>query len=197
MNLTRCKRGHYYDGDKYVNCPHCARKDIAAKNTIRMSESVDSAETEQRRDPKETGKALKDAVLDAMEKKKESEVKQKSVRNIEKGQTFPVGVLVAIGGSFTGKIYVLETGYNYIGFKDNVIETAKEAETLQECLMVISYHEEKNMFILKPFDTEYPVQVGRMVLKDNLMLRSYDKIVMKEETMMFVPICGSHFTWGN
>lgn len=24
MNLTRCAQGHYYDGEKYSNCPHCA-----------------------------------------------------------------------------------------------------------------------------------------------------------------------------
>ena len=23
MNLTKCKNGHYYDADKYPNCPHC------------------------------------------------------------------------------------------------------------------------------------------------------------------------------
>ena len=24
MNLTRCEQGHYYDGEKYSSCPHCA-----------------------------------------------------------------------------------------------------------------------------------------------------------------------------
>ena len=24
MNLTRCAQGHFYDGEKYPSCPHCA-----------------------------------------------------------------------------------------------------------------------------------------------------------------------------
>lgn len=24
MNLKRCDRGHFYDADKFVSCPHCA-----------------------------------------------------------------------------------------------------------------------------------------------------------------------------
>ena len=23
MNLTKCSKGHYYDGDKYSGCPFC------------------------------------------------------------------------------------------------------------------------------------------------------------------------------
>ncbi len=24
MNLKRCDNGHFYDGDKFQSCPHCA-----------------------------------------------------------------------------------------------------------------------------------------------------------------------------
>lgn len=24
MNLTKCSKGHYYDGDKYSSCPFCS-----------------------------------------------------------------------------------------------------------------------------------------------------------------------------
>lgn len=27
MNLTRCKTGHYYDADKYMECPHCGQRE--------------------------------------------------------------------------------------------------------------------------------------------------------------------------
>lgn len=197
MNLSRCEKGHYYDGDKYVNCPHCARKDNVSKNTIRMSKSLDSVETEKRKEGMETGKALKDAVLDAMEKKRESEIRKRSSLHIEKEQELPVGILVGVQGSFLGKICVLTPGYNYIGYQDEVIENVHEIEMLKSCLMTILYSEEKNIFILKPKNTEYPIQIGRIIVKDNLMLRSYDKIVVKEEAFLFVPICGGHFSWGN
>ena len=30
MNLIRCGAGHYYDGDKYAACPHCAGDETAS-----------------------------------------------------------------------------------------------------------------------------------------------------------------------
>ncbi len=39
------------------------------------------------------------------------------------------------------------------------------------------------------------VQVGRMMLRENIMLRPYDKILVKDVLLLFVPICGEQFKW--
>lgn len=37
MNLTRCKTGHYYDADKFIECPHCdqnvTKTDVSRRGT--------------------------------------------------------------------------------------------------------------------------------------------------------------------
>lgn len=48
MILKRCKKGHYYDGDKYQKCPHCLEEDHspqqAARHVLKKSVSLkDSA----------------------------------------------------------------------------------------------------------------------------------------------------------
>ena len=32
MNLTRCEFNHYYDADKYSECPHCKKEAAISKN---------------------------------------------------------------------------------------------------------------------------------------------------------------------
>ena len=38
MKLTRCDNGHFYDGDKYAQCPHCGKLEpIAASIPVVQS----------------------------------------------------------------------------------------------------------------------------------------------------------------
>lgn len=194
MNLARCKKGHYYDADKYVGCPHCAQKDNVAKNTVRMSDNVDNEQTEQKRNVQ--GKALKDAVLDAIEKKRESEVEQVRTKKSSNSKRLPVGILVEINGNHAGKIHVLEMGSNHIGICNDDIGVSLDWEQLPERHAIITYHEERKMFVLKPCSQDSVVQVGRMLLQENVMLRAYDKIEVKDKVLLFVPICGEQFRWG-
>ena len=43
MILKRCKKGHYYDGDKYQSCPHCQeeRPSLRARHILRKKTSQD------------------------------------------------------------------------------------------------------------------------------------------------------------
>ncbi len=193
MNLARCNKGHYYDGDKYIGCPHCVVKDNMASDTVRKVDSIDTEQTE----PKRTiqGKALKDAVLDALEKKRESEVAQLRMSKDETVHLFPVGMLVAVGGVCKGSIYVLKEGSNYIGVCNEVLVASYDTEKLTAINAIITYHEERQMFVLKPLGEEPVVRVGRMVLRESIMLRAYDKVVVQDDVLLFVPICGEHFKW--
>lgn len=193
MNLARCKKGHYYDGDKYVGCPHCAQKDNVARSTVRMADNVDGEQTVQNHCPKE--KALKDAVLDALEKKRESEVEQVRVKMNVSGRLFPSGVLVETSGPAAGTVHVLEMGCNYVGFAEEGLRVSTDAELAFEKNAAVTYHEDRQMFVLKPMGEEYVVQVGRIVLRENMMLRPYDKIAIKDVVLLFVPICGEQFKW--
>lgn len=193
MNLARCKKGHYYDGDKYAGCPHCAQKNCVASNTVRMEDNVDAEQTEQKRSTEE--KALKDAVLDALEKKRESEVEQVRVKKLADRKLFPVGILVEVNGNQAGTVHVLEMGCNYLGEHEELFSIANEPGQLMEVNATITYHEERNMFVLKPLGENSVVQVGRIVLRENIMLRAYDRIVVKECVLLFVPICGDCFRW--
>lgn len=193
MNLARCKKGHYYDEDKYIGCPHCAQKDNIAKSTVRMSDNVDSEQTLQNRNVQ--GKALKDAVLEAIDKKRESEVEQVRGKRSCNSTLFPVGILVETNGCRMGEVHVLEMGCNYLGVCDGEFTVSVDIEQVLEVNATITYHEERQMFVMKPLGSDVMVQVGRMMLRENIMLRPYDKIMVKDEILLFVPICGEQFKW--
>lgn len=193
MNLARCKKGHYYDGDKYIGCPHCAQKDNIAKSTVRMSDNVDSEQTLQNRNVQ--GKALKDAVLEAIDKKRESEVEQVRGKKSCNSTLFPVGILVETNGCQMGEVHVLEMGCNYLGVCDGEFTVSADMEQILEVNATITYHEERQMFVMKPLGSDVMVQVGRMMLRENIMLRPYDKIMVKDVILLFVPICGEQFKW--
>lgn len=193
MNLARCKKGHYYDGDKYASCPHCARKDNEAGDTVRMADNVDAQQTEQRKGVQ--GRALKDAVLDALEKKRESEVEQARVKKGVNANLHPVGILVVVSGVGQGSVHVLNQGCNYIKINGTELGVTQDGTDLSEMNASIAYHEERRMFVLRPIGEPSVVQVGRMLLKESIMLRPYDKFVIKDTMLLFVPICGEHFSW--
>lgn len=35
MKLTKCSNNHFYDGDKYSQCPHCGASKESGKETIK------------------------------------------------------------------------------------------------------------------------------------------------------------------
>ena len=44
MNLRRCEKGHFYDWDKYLECPHCNGYDVQAtliEARLRSYEPID------------------------------------------------------------------------------------------------------------------------------------------------------------
>ncbi len=74
MNMTRCKRAHYYDKDKFVECPHCAMTGVLLGVTDSMSQTGESI-TEERKihQPQGEAKSLRDAVRNSMELKRMQE----------------------------------------------------------------------------------------------------------------------------
>ena len=48
MVLQKCKKGHFYDCDKFVECPYCAleknvveeKTEVSSKNSLEVTETV-------------------------------------------------------------------------------------------------------------------------------------------------------------
>lgn len=115
-------------------------------------------------------------------------------------QTDPVvGWLVILDGPGKGNFRPIFKGSNTIGratgqrvpidFGDDAISSEKQA--------FLTYDERKRSYQLVP-NLERPnlVYHNDAALTSNVDLRAHDKVMMGRTTLLFVPLCGPDFDWG-
>lgn len=219
MNLQKCKNGHYYDQDKFVKCPYCVVKKMPLKDTLVLDGTEDgrTQKEESVHDGDNYGNvamvqaSLKDAVAAAMKQKAYQERESAAAREQSGGGTepkfamnemmgknhfLPAGILVVIDGLQKGMIYVLGNGDNYLYTKDNNLYVKNEiTEQIQPQASVL-YDMEQNLFVLRLMDPHSDIQIGKMKLTDSVRLVPYDTILIGQDILLFVPICGDQFQWG-
>lgn len=194
MKLKKCKYGHYYDEDKFSMCPHCSSKGIKANKTIEIKDSVDKQVTQKKSESANGGKALKDAVKDALEEKQKKEEQQRKERKVS--ALNPVGMLVCTDGMQSGNVFSLTSGENYIGCLRNgeLIVTSMMKNEISYFLEV-QYQPANNSFLIVPIQSEVGMIVNDSRIEQETKLNAYDKIAVRDNMLMFVPICGEHFSW--
>ena len=192
MNLEKCKHGHYYDQDKFVKCPYCAAKGFVPKDTLRLNGENTEGCTEKKKIEQE--KSLKDAVAATIELKKSMELEERQTADLREYENLPVGILVSIGNFQKGNIIPLYVGENCICMDGEVITIQPERKEEMQ-IASISFHPERNLFIMKPMIEQPEIWIGRMQLKDSVRLSPYDRIIIASAAFLFVSICGEQFHW--
>ncbi len=182
MNLKKCERQHYYNGDKFASCPYCAAKGKKAEITWKLKKEQ---ETEKQRD-------LKDAVADAFEQKNIQQLYHG--RGQEQEKFLPFAILVVWNGEEKGAMLPLCFGKeNYL-----LYEKGKVKITSQKTPGVLaSFHanpDHKSFYVSMEAEPG-AVMVGRVVVTGAVPIEAYDKIQIAACNVMFVPICGPHFWW--
>lgn len=66
MNVIKCMEGHYYDGDKYAQCPHCGKAGVKPAVTVKKTDTVDKNVTLKVAKEKTEERPLKMAVKEAL-----------------------------------------------------------------------------------------------------------------------------------
>ena len=219
MNLQKCKNGHYYDQDKFVKCPYCVTRKMPLKDTLVLDGAADAHTRKEENvydgelyaDETMIQASLKDAVAAAMKRKAYQELElsassepERSEDNMiptanglsEKIRQLPVGVLVAIDGSCKGRIYALMTGDNYLLTERGTVCVQNEVMPERQPQASVCYDAEQNLFVLRLLDETSNIRIGKMRLEDNVRLVPYDTIIVGEDILLFVPICGDQFRWG-
>ena len=219
MNLQKCKNGHYYDQDKFVKCPYCAVKKMPLKDTL-VLDGTEDGHTKREGSSYDDGvyaedtgtqASLKDAVAAAMKKKEYQDWETSAIIDRDTGEDgrkatlneilgrqhfLPVGILVVIEGIQKGMIHVLESGDNYLYKKENAMFVRNEITDEIQPQASVLYDPEQNLFVLRLLDIHSDIRIGKMKLEDSVRLVPYDTILMGEDILLFVPICGDQFRWG-
>ena len=219
MNLQKCKNGHYYDQDKFVKCPYCVTRKMPLKDTLVLDGAADAHTRKEENvydgelyeDEAMTQASLRDAVVTAMRRKAYQEMELSASSELDQGEDnvipaanglpekmrqLPGGVLVAIDGSCKGRIYALMTGDNYLLAERDTVCIQNELASDRQPQASVCYDAEQNLFVLRLLDETSDIWIGKMRLEDNVRLVPYDTIIIGEDILLFVPICGDQFRWG-
>ena len=192
MNLIRCGAGHYYDGDKYDACPHCAG-DETASGTIGSPElgaaaspfygdmgNSDETVTVERPTPVRPSEKLEETRSPAG----------------APGRVQPVvGWVVCIEGPNYGQDFRLVAGRNFLGrgqgmqvrLQDNSVSRTRQA--------VVVYEPVQGLFLIQPGESQSLCYLNGQVVLETRELHAGDIITLGGTRLMFFPCCSESFRW--
>jgi len=216
MNLKRCNNGHFYDGDKYSSCPHCAGggdEPVSDGATVGDSDwDVETKGSDENdfggdtwgADPDsgwpdgpttpgftQTG-PTKPAVYE--------EDQQHTVSFYDSKEEFKVkpvvGWLVVVEGEEKGQSKNLYAGMNFIGRdKDMDVSLSGDKSISRKKHAVLTFEPKNRIFIAMPGESHELYYVNGNVILSQTKLEAYDRIQIGKTELIFVPFCGDKFGW--
>lgn len=211
MNLVKCSKGHFYDGDKFSECPHCKGANSAAETDMTMpadmTVSKDAADiTEALTEPLTVNGNSK--IMHAASKTQPmfggnvTEPLDNNEKTIgfyfEEMEIEPVvGWLVGVEGKAFGKSFNLKSGKNFIGrnFRGNDVVLENDNSVSREKHAIIVFDPKSGKFLAQPGMSSELFYVNDEVILQATLLKTRDVIQIGKTKLMFVPFCGPDFSW--
>lgn len=168
MGIIRCENGHLFSQERHGSiCPYCSTAVNMARN---KGEDVDGIP--------------KDATAVCLE---ESEI------------IYPVvGWLVCIEGASKGKDYRLIAEKNFIGRSPEMnIQILGDNHISYKNHAIVSYDGKKRAAFLLPGDAQGLVYLNGEAVCAPVQMEAFDKIELGKSKLLFMPLCGSNFEWGD
>lgn len=204
----RCSNGHFYDAEKFAECPFCQQM-AGGHGSMRTTEFVEGDDISKtvpssdiERDRKAGGFFSAAGAKFGFNRKRTDEAgdMQRTVsfysamesNNIE----LTVGVLLCISGPDFGATYLLKSGKNFIGrdaAMDVVLGADQKVSRYRHAIVV--YEPKQRMFLAQPGESSELLYVNNKVVLEPLRLYEYDELSVGDTSLLFVPICGSQFSW--
>lgn len=196
MNLKRCDKGHYYDGDKYHECPHCKVSDGSDTVTVPTGEifadetiPVNTVPvTDVKSNPEGFG-FIQDLSEDD-DKTKQLDFKAFPVQPV-------VGWLVCVEGTVRGTSFTLKAGKNFVGRNeiDNDIVLRGDKAVSRDKHAIVIYDPHSNSFLVQAGASRELFYLNDKLVLSAESLVPYDIITLGGTKLIFIPLCGDKFTW--
>lgn len=224
MNMKRCSKGHFYDGDQYKTCPHCASQEApgepgvtrpitqgiptpgphpnpAPVNMVRCPNGHYYDASIYSKCPHCTGITEQIKVCEVCGESYDAKKYTSCPHCQEKGtvalfQKNVVGWLVAIKGPHKGKDFRLQTGRNFIG-RDDIMDVCLRYDNAvsRNKHAVLLYEPKGCTFFITPGESHELAYLNGEVLLDAKPLKSGDILTLGRSDLMFVPFCSADFNW--
>ena len=208
MNLVRCEKGHFYDGDKFKTCPHCTADEDDRSVTIAAQEVQDKSLTQ----PQDEGKTMGSTALGTEKMSIQEAVSTVSTTTFVSGDddmvkttgiysgtigTEPVvGWLVAVNGVHFGQCFELKAGRNFIGrAREMDIRLEGDDSISRNKHAVVVYEPKSKIFIAQPGESRELFYVNDKVVLNNEQIHKNDILLLGKTKLMLIPCCDEQFCW--
>lgn len=183
MAVVKCEKGHFYDDEKYAQCPICEKGAPEESLTVAINRQVENYAAQY---------VQHHADHQYVETDKEKTIGISSHRAEQK---YTVGWLVCIQGTDKGRDFRLYAGFNRIGrgYDNDIV--LKDMQVSRENHCSVIYEEKKNRFYLMP-------EHGNMVYRDKILLQQAEEITegsviqIGESELELVVFCRGERRWG-
>lgn len=186
MAVIKCKKGHFYDDEKFAECPHCANRNDMEEDSVTRPLNTESIEYYAAQYVHDRAEHIH------VEMDEERTIGLYSRREHEK---CVAGWLVCIEGVSKGADYHIYAGFNRIGREQsNDIVLGYDMQVSRNTHCSVVYEEKKNEFYAVP-------KAGNLTyLNDELLeqaqvLTDGDKLCMGESILEFVAYCKGERRW--
>ncbi|MDO5550608.1 MAG: FHA domain-containing protein [Lachnospiraceae bacterium] len=190
MNLKKCENGHYYDSDKYTECPRCGSREaspLKKESGSALQKEVLQGITLEQGEPERTVPQPEPSwEADPRPNKIEEPTSKKKI----------TGWLVCIKGELEGTVYELKIGRNTIGgTQAQDIVLAEDDQVARGCQMVVTYDPETRSFVANAGTSRELSYLNGQVVLFNQEMHNRDILQVGGETLLFIPLCGEDFAW--
>ncbi len=208
QNIVKCPNNHYYDANRYKSCPFCSGEmgtflptsdpyggmTVPPTGGVYQGGGVTVSPTGGV-DYMGSGLTVPPETIQGSDIGHTQFVDDSTPA----GSLAPVvGWLVAVSGPCRGTDYRIHTGYNYIGRERGDIVINGDMGISGEKDSVIAYSPQDKRFYIGHEQGKNLISVNNgPVIGGSTELHLYDRIVIGNTKLVFVPLCGDGFSWGD
>ena len=178
-NAKICPNGHYYDGNRYTECPYCKPAYTVPADDAGETQAVETRDLyTDNTSGGDDGKTI-------------------SMDELDSGVDPVVGWLVCTDGPDKGRDYRLHSGNNYVGrSSSNDVAIRGDKTVSGEKQFAVSYDSRHHKFFVAATGGKAIVYLNdQPVTAAAQSLSRKDKIEVGKTTLMFVPLCDEEFEW--
>lgn len=109
-----------------------------------------------------------------------------------------VGWLIALGGEHIGTDFRLKTGKNFIGRSTQMdVALTEDKSVSRDRHAIVVYEPKAHLYLVQPGESSSLVYKNDEVVLTPMKLEAYDVITVGDVNLLFMPLCGARFNWGD
>lgn len=209
-NLTQCPQGHYYNAALHSSCPICNGVGVTVPAGGAGAASAGNFPPTMKPDeigtfsptmaPGEMGGYSGNMTIPVNNFRDDGpepfEPTMIGGDQSADGQLEPVvGWLVCIDGPVRGTDFRIHAGYNYIGREVGDIHIHGDNQISRQNHAMIAFDSSELTYYVGPSAGRNLIKVNGKTVLNAVEIHNYDVISIGTTKLMFVGLCGEHFTW--